>query len=340
MAGPPKKSAHACRTSGGAHQLGEDAGSMKKLTVALAFGALLVTAACDNEPTSPLTPDGAVATLTGAASEKTTLIANLTPELGAGNFVSSDDYQLCYDIFLGNAFDEFDFGGFKVDSNDPFENAFIETTISADKKELRWDATNATVMAVIMKGGSNYNLYDYHTPRYSQGTPDAAWDETFDYWLTSPSHQVRRGVLQYPEISHYNFCYIPEAPDGYQGCTPGYWRNHADRWLGVAPGDLFDVVFGVTYLPGISLGTAIDNPQIYGTFVFHAVAALLNAYGGTANPGSDPPVTVDYPYSVADVIKMVQDAITDGTFEATKNLFQAANELGCPLSGTRAVPVS
>jgi hypothetical protein len=36
---------------------------------------------------------------------------------------------------------------------------------------------------------------------------------------------------------------------------------------------------------------------------------------------------------------MVQDAVANGTIEATKNLFEAANELGCPLSGTPAVPV-
>jgi hypothetical protein len=32
--------------------------------------------------------------------------------------------------------------------------------------------------------------------------------------------------------------------------------------------------------------------------------------------------------------------VADGTIEATKDLFEAANELGCPLSGTKAVPVN
>jgi hypothetical protein len=54
----------------------------------------------------------------------------------------------------------------------------------------------------------------------------------------------------------------------------------------------------------------------------------------------DPPAAcddgfVDYPHSVAEVIQMVQDAVADGTENLTKNLFAKANELGCPLSGTR-----
>jgi hypothetical protein len=314
---------------------------MKRIIAGLAVAALAFAAACSEMPTESLrVQDGPDYAISGIASSKTTVLANLTPELGYGNFVSSDDYQLCYDIFLGDEYDEFDFHGFKVNSNSAFQNAFIKTTISANKQELKWEATNAEVLAVIMKGGPNYNLYDYHTPRFSQGAPAAGWNKSMDYWLTSPSHQIDRfGNLRYPEISHYNFCYIADVPEGFQGCTPGYWRNHADRWIGVAPTDDFDATFGVdVFNPDMTLGWAIwAQGGGINAFARHATAALLNAYGGVPN---DPDgTTVDYPYTVAQVIQMVQDAVTNGTIEATKNLFEAANELGCPLRGTRAVPV-
>jgi hypothetical protein len=130
-------------------------------------------------------------------------------------------------------------------------------------------------------------------------------------------------------------CY--EVEGGTQGCTPGYWRNHVDRWVGAAHTDDFDTTFGVDlFSPDITLGDALKFPQTYGVFAFHATAALLNSYGGVPNGDG---TTVDYPYTTAEVISMVQYAVANDTINATKDLFAAANELGCPLSGTRADPV-
>jgi hypothetical protein len=122
--------------------------------------------------------------------------------------------------------------------------------------------------------------------------------------------------------------------EGNQGCTPGYWRSHYDRWLGYTADQIFDDVFGVEYLgETVTLGMAIDNPNTYGTFAFHAVAALLNSTGGVPNADG---TTVDYAFTTAQVIQMVRDAVAEGTIEATKNLLAAANEFGCPLSGIPA----
>ena len=110
----------------------------------------------------------------------------------------------------------------------------------------------------------------------------------------------------------------------YQGCTPGYWRQqqHFGNWS-YALDASFDSTFGVNLFdPDITLLEAV---QLGGggveALARHAVAALLNA----ANPN------VTYPYSVSDVISMVQQAATTGSYEATKNLFETANEAGCPL---------
>jgi hypothetical protein len=208
-----------------------------------------------------------------------------------------------------------------------FSNALLSVEIDGSGRYLSWSTTAAEVLAIIVKGGPNYNLYTY------LGTGKQS-----DSGLSAPLHG-----RNFPAISHYNVCYQPVVPTaGDQGCTPGYWRNHADRWEGVQPGAIFDVTFGVTLLGGsVSLGQAINNPQTYGTFATHAVAALLNSYGGTPNPGSDPPVTVQYAYTTAQVLQMVQDAVAGGAaaMEAAKDLLEAANEAGCPLEGTRAVRV-
>jgi hypothetical protein len=249
----------------------------------------------------------------------------------SGNFVASDDDQVCYEMsalgYIGEVTSEM--RGFKIDPPVKFENDYLEITLSSDGKLLDWITFDATMLAIIVKGGANYNIYDY------VGT-GLSWDNG----LGSPSNRTdrRTGLPEFPQISHYNVCYQPEDLGEYTGCTPGYWRNHADRWVGTEPGELFGDVFGVDLFdPDITLGQAIwMTGGGASALARHATAALLNAYGGVPNEDG---TTVDYPYTVDEVIEMVQDAVANGTIEATKDLFEAANELGCPLSGTRAVPV-
>jgi hypothetical protein len=249
-----------------------------------------------------------------------------------GNFVSSDDDQVCYDMaelgYIG-AWDA-EMRGFKIDPPVDYSDGNIAVTLTDKGKVLNWTTIAGTqVLAFIVKGGPNYNVYDYVG---GTGVPAFDWmTAEYDNGLVSP---LQKGKT--PAISHYNVCYYPPTGDG-QGCTPGYWRNHADRWLGVAPTDIFDNVFSVELFgPTVTLGMVISAPQTYGTFGFHAVAALLNAYGGVPNADG---TTVEYAYTAAEVIQMVQDAVANDTLLQTKDLFAAANEAGCPLSGTKAVQV-
>jgi hypothetical protein len=268
----------------------------------------------------------AAASASFGASQPTypTSFEGIEPTEYPGNFVSSDDDQVCYDMsalgYIGEVTGEM--RGFKVDPPTAYNDGNIDVILSGDGKYLAWATEpNATVLAFIVKGGPNYHVYDY----VGSGL-DA------DSWLASPLN--RRNI---PGISHYNGCYTV-TPDDFEGCTPGYWRNHADRWVGVAPGDDFDTIFGVDLFdPDITLGTAIwlggggNN-----AFARHATAALLNAYAKELGSNDQ---FVNFPYTVDEVIQMVQDAVANGTIEATKDLFEAANELGCPLSGTPADPV-
>jgi hypothetical protein len=114
-----------------------------------------------------------------------------------------------------------------------------------------------------------------------------------------------------------------EPPDGGEGCTPGYWkqRHHFDSWVGYATTDEFDVVFGVPY--DVTLLTALSTggggEKALGR---HATAALLNA----ASPD------VDYAFTEAEIIALVQDAWATGDFGTAKDQLEDANEQVCPLN--------
>lgn len=116
----------------------------------------------------------------------------------------------------------------------------------------------------------------------------------------------------------------PPPPTGGEGCTPGYWRQdqHFDSWMNYSPTDSYDATFGVDG----SFETLLDAVWARGggenALARHAVAALLNSQ----NPD------VDYLYTSADVISLVQQAYADGDFEGIKDLFAAQNEAGCDLN--------
>jgi hypothetical protein len=173
----------------------------------------------------------------------------VTPTEYPGNFASSDDDQVCYDMsalgYIGEVTGEM--RGFKIDPPTAYNDGYVDVILSANMRYLAWATEpDAQVLAFIIKGGPNYHVYNY------VGTNFEA-----DSWLVSP----RVGRNNIPQISHYNVCY--EVTGGGEGCTPGYWRNHYDRWAGYTANQIFDEVFGVTYLGGtVTLGMAISNPKL------------------------------------------------------------------------------
>jgi hypothetical protein len=126
-------------------------------------------------------------------------------------------------------------------------------------------------------------------------------------------------------------CKLPPPPPlGFEGCTPGYWKQdqHFDSWQAYTPGDSFNSVFGVsgpfpnsfTLLDALSQGGGGVN-----ALGRHAVAALLSSVHSA----------VDYGLLVTEVIQKTQAAINsnDATqIEGTKNEFAALNEKSCPLN--------
>lgn len=128
-----------------------------------------------------------------------------------------------------------------------------------------------------------------------------------------------------------------EEEGGTEGCTPGYWRqaHHFDSWTTYAPEQLFSAVFDRVITVRTGGKSTSNDPTLLkavwakggdvNALARHATAALLNSASAD----------VDYPYSTAEVIKAVQDAIDNGgkdSLNAAKDLLASANELGCPLN--------
>ncbi len=109
-----------------------------------------------------------------------------------------------------------------------------------------------------------------------------------------------------------------EEEVGGEGCTPGYWKQsqHFGNWEGYTQNQDFDSVFGVNlFNPSITLLQALQRRGGgVNRLARHGAAALLSA----SSSG------VFYPYTVAEVIAMVQAGDADS--------LEDANELGCPLA--------
>lgn len=118
----------------------------------------------------------------------------------------------------------------------------------------------------------------------------------------------------------------PPPPTGTQGCTPGYWKQpqHFDSWpMALTPNTSFFSVFGrsVPGAPTLLAGVSLNGGGL-NALTRHSVAALLNATTGG----------VDYPYTADQVIAAFQAAYDSGNYEPTKDAFDRANNLGCPLN--------
>ena len=121
------------------------------------------------------------------------------------------------------------------------------------------------------------------------------------------------------------------------GCTPGFWKNNAVNknavsWTVEDPEDKFNDVFSTSISVSLPMQVTVFDPSLLdalnaiggGTDVAasHCVAAKLNAENGIVN----------YPESVAEVIKQCSDALNSenaALIEATKNEKEANNELFC-----------
>ena len=122
---------------------------------------------------------------------------------------------------------------------------------------------------------------------------------------------------------------------GDEGCTPGYWKNHTGKWEGLAPNQTVESIFmnamacpeelvGATLLQALKWSGGNEYCEMAQLLVHHALASALNALHSG----------VDHPMSYADIVMLTDLALASGDVvmvEAQKNVFDANNNLGCPL---------
>jgi len=128
--------------------------------------------------------------------------------------------------------------------------------------------------------------------------------------------------------------WIQPVPDGGEGCTPGYWKNHLDSWVGYTPGQSLESVFDVPNSLGYDIVTLQEALSFQGgsgvaggarILLRAAVASLLNA----AHPD------VDFDLTTAEVIADVNAALASGDRATMLDLAADLDELnnqGCPLN--------
>jgi hypothetical protein len=135
---------------------------------------------------------------------------------------------------------------------------------------------------------------------------------------------------------------VKEWIGGGEGCTPGFWKNNADKkgavaWgpTGYSPSDKFSSVFGVVIVVGAGGKKTITDPTLLqalgatgggvNALARHGVAALLNS----AHPG------INYDMGEQDVIDLVHDALVSpdpGAIGAAHIILADYNEAGCPIN--------
>lgn len=125
-----------------------------------------------------------------------------------------------------------------------------------------------------------------------------------------------------------------------EGCTPGYWKNHLDKWSGYNPESDFEGQLSLpdnTFDPNITLEEAL-NMKGGGAnrLARHGMAAFLNA----SHPYIAFPLTVG---QVIDILGEAAEAINSGnksTMNALIDILAGYNEFSedCPAQNFLPVP--
>ena len=138
--------------------------------------------------------------------------------------------------------------------------------------------------------------------------------------------------------------FLPAAPaplvGSFEGCTPGYWKNHLERWDGAGQDEItisvkhyygFNTFFGVTSAESglADTMTLADAADVNGGGVF-ALARHAAAGAASADAG------INYEFSLVEVIDIYRDGVGADAgpldVDSAKNLLEGANQAGCPLN--------
>jgi hypothetical protein len=130
------------------------------------------------------------------------------------------------------------------------------------------------------------------------------------------------------------FCRDTPPPPAYQGCTPGYYKNHTSltQWGGVNANLTVGLVFA-SAPASLASATLVQGLRFKGGSTFDGAAEILLRAGIAAYINAGHP-DVDYPIAAADVVDRVNGALASGdraTVIAMASELDSFNNLGCPL---------
>jgi hypothetical protein len=128
---------------------------------------------------------------------------------------------------------------------------------------------------------------------------------------------------------------------GYEGCTPGYWKNHTDNWEEVGPSALLSSLYAQARanVAGKTLEEALaggGGPGANGAAVIlarAATAAWLNAaHEGLGYPWRRASGGLDGRPPLVSTVNAAFDSGSRSTMLSLATQLDADNNLGCPLS--------
>lgn len=128
---------------------------------------------------------------------------------------------------------------------------------------------------------------------------------------------------------------------GYEGCTPGYWKNHTDNWQEAQPSHLYGSRFtsARANVAGLTLEQALaggGGPGADGAALILArasTAAWLNAaHEGLGYPWRRTGVSLDGRPSLVPAVNAAFASGSRAEMLALASRLDADNNLGCPLS--------
>ena len=127
-----------------------------------------------------------------------------------------------------------------------------------------------------------------------------------------------------------------------EGCTPGYWKNHLERWDGVGSNDFTQSVVASLSFNGVFGVTATESGLAETATLFDATSLMgggleaLNRHAAAAAASAD---SVDYSITLGQVIDTYRSAVLGSAgIESTKAMLEGYNELGCPLHNSPPPP--
>lgn len=177
---------------------------------------------------------------------------------------------------------------------------------------------------------TNIDIVQFLNPIVGAGPFPYGAQETSPYRNDAFSVATRQAVVKINTDMARRVTFTnTQAPTGGEGCTPGFWKNNADKhdasqWGAIDPDATFTSVFGTNDLPaGTTLLEALNlGGGGVNALARHAVAAYLNSLAGEP----------DFAFTTAQVIEKVQAAMATNNYDAAKDELAAENERGCPLS--------